>query len=228
MFSLSYLLRKTELPRFRHHPTRPASLLRHPKLEELEQRDTPAPIGTGLAVLTGHLPVTTPILTTNASQVFTPQSTTANSAQAALVLAAPGTTTLSTFPGTTGTSFASSSNPGSFLPASSFPGFPTAEPGVTTIAPFLFSSTALPIPPGVPNPVRTGPVSPATLGPAASLPGTSPFTVEDMALSGGGGEATDTQGRPVETRIRDDAQLRIEASATQPPDVDALLVFVST
>jgi hypothetical protein len=75
--------------------------------------------------------------------------------------------------------------------------------------PFLTNGSTGPLPGGAPNPVRTGPVTPLTLGAFASLPGTSPYTVEDIRLTGGGGGPTVPLNRPTDGWNPNDPQTRV-------------------
>ena len=223
MYGLNHLLGSNDVSRFSRPRTSPHRPNRRPNLEELERRDVPAPVATSAALipatLLGQLPSPSvihglPLVNAgrrgaafNATQVLTtsPQNGTTFTPGSAFVSASAFTANQPIFSPITG--------------ASSL-GLPTAGIGTSFAVPFLFSSNAAPIPIGVPNPVRVAPATPATVGPLGSLPGNAPYTVQDMALSGGGGGvSTDYRGRPVDIGTSEESEDGIEDSILEMRDV---------
>jgi hypothetical protein len=193
---------------------------RYPNLEELEQRDVPAPLVIAPAVALGQL--FTPVLTHVPSAIPTVNLSAGTAFNAAQALAFLGSTgaNFSSLPGSTGGSF----NANVTLGARSFAqtlgstspslGFPTASSSAANIADLLFSSSTSPALTGAPNPVRTGPVSPITPGAGASLAGEAPYLRQDIALSGGGNRPDEF--RPIRTDgILEDSQ---PSEETNTPD----------
>jgi hypothetical protein len=223
MYGLNHLLGSNDVSRFSRPRTSPQRPQKRPNLEELERRDVPAPVATTAALVPGALLGQLPSPSVIQSPLVNVAPGAAFNATQALTTSAPNSTTF-----TPGSAFVSASafpaNQPIFSPitgASSL-GLPTAGIGSSFAVPFLISSNATPIPIGVPNPVRVTPATPATVGPLGSLPGTAPYTVGDMALSGGGGGVgTDYRGRPVDIGTSEESEDGIEDSILEMLDVGA-------
>ncbi len=234
MFGLSHWLGRSGSAGGRPAP-QPVHLHARPNLEELERRDVPAPVVIGPTALPGTLAARDPFGTGTQGQLLDAQpgqntSPTATTALGVAVFQAPGTAGLTgtnTFglPAGAGTAFgpaislAAGASPtapfatGQLLPAPTFGSISAGvliSPGQSfTVGPNFNNGITGPLPGGAPNPVRTGPVTPLTLGPFASLPGTSPYTEQDIRLTGGGGGPTVILNRPPDGWNPNDPQTRV-------------------
>jgi hypothetical protein len=188
---------------------------RHPNLEELERRNMPAPVAAGTGLLTGVLAAQLPA----SSAIQTPlvNVTPATAFNATRALTAPAI--IGTFAPATSVPVGQFLSP---IAASTSQGLPAVGVGVAAFAPFLVSTNTTPLPIGVPNPVRSGPATPATVGAQASLPGTSPYAQQDMALSGGGGQFVEFRGPPPNGGAQEESEENDEELLLDTLDVGAL------
>lgn len=223
MYNLSYLFRKTASSAYRRSGTIQSTSRTRLNLEELEQRDVPAPIVTSpvatsvLLAAQAHAVngIPNPVLNITATSPF-------NAAQA-LAFTGPGTTISATSPSGTGVTItpAFASGPGQLtvVPPSAF--------SPNGFSPLVVSSNAFPgigFPAvvGVPNPVRLGPPIPETPGSTASMPRTPQYITEDIALSGGGGGLSDESEFRTEDPDPTNPQTWIESSTIAPTDSDVM------
>jgi len=191
MYGLSFLPGGTNISRHSGTRTSPHRLQRRPCLEELERRDVPSPVAASVAALPATLARNVPGPSVIQSSTVNVTQVTSFDATHALTATTPNAAT--TVPASP---FAGNQLFSSPLSNSQSLGLPTAGLGVAVNDPYLTSSNAFPTPVGVPNAVRSGPATLVTVGSDASLPGTSPYAQQDIALTGGGGVYTEYRAQP--------------------------------
>lgn len=213
-------------------------------LEELERRETPAPVGPALSGVPG--PLGSPLPPTGQSPALTnnPNSLPSQQQAATSVPFTPLNGSVSPgFPVEGAANFVNQVGPGvqaSPLAAtgSITLGLPTVDAGSANAATYLFSTGRFNVPAGAPDPVRLMPEASLVVQADAPLSAVQPYVYEDINLSGGGGPPSDDHLRPPgeigdpnhpQTRLEASAFGSSDASPQAPPDVvgaAALLVFV--
>jgi len=166
-------------------------------LEELEDRNLPAPMPVSPVALPVSLAVPVQALSSTPSSTVSAAQTVVSSTVVASVFVA--------LPGATGTASSQGQVTGA---AMSLNGATQA-----TFSPPALPSVNLSAPVGAPDPVRAFPVPPETPGAGASLPVVPRYVLDDTNITGGGGTTPSDQPWPAQYTGGEEGQTDVQSSA---------------